>query len=157
MGALKTTPAANMLKETTTHCARRAVFSEQRRKTVPRASHGTFTTAPSRKNTRKVPWSQPVDVPVASAGRREGEQRQGDRPRPVFRTLGTRVPHEHGLREQRRHRRSHERQRHNQNYGSLKAPPHLRPTRGFKLRLSIAVRSRGVQGTLRKLCTKSVP
>ena len=60
-------PAANALNRATTHCARRPVAAEHRRKTVPSASHGTFTTAPSRKNTRTFPWSHPVDVPVASA------------------------------------------------------------------------------------------
>ena len=34
---------------------------------MPSASHGTLITAPRRKNIRKVPSSQPVDAPVASA------------------------------------------------------------------------------------------
>ena len=34
---------------------------------MPSASHGTDSTAPSRKKTRNVPLSQPVETPVARA------------------------------------------------------------------------------------------
>ena len=48
IGQLSSTPAANPLKSTRPQCTRRASSGLARRYTVPIASQGTFTTAPSR-------------------------------------------------------------------------------------------------------------
>ena len=52
IGAERITPAASPEKKTTNHWARRPIRGPSSRSTVPRASHGTSSTAPHKKNTR---------------------------------------------------------------------------------------------------------
>ena len=66
---------------------------------MPSASQGTLSTAPSRKKTRNVPWSQPVEAAGGERGRGQGEQGQGEGPGALVRRLRAGVAHAGGLRE----------------------------------------------------------
>jgi hypothetical protein len=67
IGVVNITPAAKPVNTSSAARTARPARRPHSRYTVPRASHGTFTIAPSRKKARNVPVSQPVAVPVASA------------------------------------------------------------------------------------------